>query len=94
MSPARSAPPPGLANRRAGAADAPAVGELTRLAYAKWIPVVGREPTPMTADYDRIVREISSVDGRVDPQKLDAIARLGYDQYAGVQEVFTMTRPK
>ena len=33
------------------------------------------------------------VDGRVDPLRLDAIARLGYDQYTRVDEVFSMTRP-
>ena len=42
--------------RRAGPSDALAVRELTRQAYAKWVPVIGREPTPMTADYERIVR--------------------------------------
>lgn len=34
------------------------------------------------------------VDGRVDPARLDAIARLGYDQYARLGEVFAMTRPR
>lgn len=43
--------------RRATAADAAAVRDLTRAAYAKWVPVVGREPLPMTADYDRAVGE-------------------------------------
>jgi ribosomal protein S18 acetylase RimI-like enzyme len=43
--------------RRAGPADAEAVAALTRAAYAKWIPVIGRAPKPMTADYDRAVRE-------------------------------------
>lgn len=33
------------------------------------------------------------VDGLVDPLRLDAIARLGYDQYARVSEVFSMKRP-
>lgn len=33
------------------------------------------------------------VGGRVDPLRLDAIARLGYDQYTRVDEVFSMTRP-
>ena len=33
------------------------------------------------------------VDGLVDVLKLDPIARLGYDQYARVTEVFSMTRP-
>lgn len=37
--------------RRAGAADAAAVRELTREAYAKWVPLIGREPKPMVADY-------------------------------------------
>ena len=34
------------------------------------------------------------VDGRVDLHRLDAIARLGYDQYARVRELFAMTRPR
>lgn len=43
--------------RRATAADAAAVRALTRAAYAKWVAVIGREPWPMTADYDRAVAE-------------------------------------
>lgn len=43
--------------RRAAPADAAAVRQLTREAYAKWIPVIGREPMPMTADYDAAVNE-------------------------------------
>lgn len=42
--------------RRAGPDDAGAVRELTRSAYAKWCAVIGREPLPMTADYDHAVR--------------------------------------
>jgi len=41
--------------RRATAADAANVRALTRAAYAKWVPLIGREPIPMTADYDRAV---------------------------------------
>jgi ribosomal protein S18 acetylase RimI-like enzyme len=43
--------------RRAAAADAAAVRALTRQAYAKWVPVIGREPKPMGADYDLAVQE-------------------------------------
>ncbi len=42
--------------RRAVAADAAAVRALVRDAYAKWVPVIGREPKPMTANYDAAVR--------------------------------------
>ena len=43
--------------RRAGPADAADVRAMSREAYAKWIPVVGREPLPMRADYALAVVE-------------------------------------
>ncbi|WP_372786560.1 GNAT family N-acetyltransferase [Phenylobacterium sp.] len=43
--------------RQAGPADAAAIRRLTREAYAKWVPVIGREPRPMGADYDAAVRD-------------------------------------
>ena len=52
--------------RRATLADAAAVRQLTRDAYAKWVPLIGREPKPMTADYAAAVR-----DHRIDPLYLD-----------------------
>jgi GNAT superfamily N-acetyltransferase len=45
-----------LAIRQATPADAEAIRALTRAAYAKWVPRLGREPKPMTADYDAAVR--------------------------------------
>lgn len=42
--------------RRAGEADAAIVRDLTREAYAKWVPLIGREPKPMTADYGHAVQ--------------------------------------
>ena len=41
--------------RRAVPTDAAVVRALTRHAYQKWVPVIGREPRPMTADYDQAV---------------------------------------
>ena len=46
-----------IAIRRATPADASAIRDLTRRAYAKWVPLIGREPLPMQADYDRAVVE-------------------------------------
>ena len=43
--------------RRGSIGDAAAILALTRSAYAAWVPVIGREPLPMTADYDRALRE-------------------------------------
>lgn len=55
--------------RRAVPYDAPSVRELTRAAYAKWVPVIGREPMSMAVDYDARVRdhriELLHVDGRL-----------------------------
>jgi ribosomal protein S18 acetylase RimI-like enzyme len=42
--------------RQAAEVDAPAIRELTREAYAKWVPIIGREPKPMIADYEQAVR--------------------------------------
>jgi ribosomal protein S18 acetylase RimI-like enzyme len=43
--------------RRATQADAMSVRDLTRAAYAKWVPVLGREPLPMVADYEVAIRD-------------------------------------
>ncbi len=59
-------------------------------------------PTPDPDDRNTVVfGEVVGVDiadgaiveGRVDVLRLDPIARLGYDQYTRVVEVFSMTRP-
>jgi len=46
-----------ISPRIAGPADVEAITALTRLAYAKWIAVIGREPLPMTIDYADAVRK-------------------------------------
>jgi GNAT superfamily N-acetyltransferase len=43
--------------RRATSADVSIVYEITRAAYSKWIPVIGREPKPMTANYVQAVAD-------------------------------------
>jgi ribosomal protein S18 acetylase RimI-like enzyme len=51
-----AAQPSNITIRLAVPADAAAIRDLTRAAYAKWIPLIGREPLPMTVDYDRALR--------------------------------------
>ncbi|TPK64349.1 GNAT family N-acetyltransferase [Mesorhizobium sp. B2-4-15] len=43
--------------RPAEPADAAAIRDIVRAAYAKWVPVIGRGPLPMRADYDKAVAE-------------------------------------
>lgn len=43
--------------RIAAISDAEAVTALTRMAYAKWVPVIGREPLPMTSDHAAFIKE-------------------------------------
>jgi hypothetical protein len=37
--------------------DSRLIQALVRSAYAKWVAVIGREPLPTVADYDRAVRD-------------------------------------
>ena len=55
--------------RRATPADSATIHDLTRLAYAKWVPLIGREPRPMTVNYDRAV-----VDHMIDLYEVDGEA--------------------
>lgn len=43
--------------RVATAEDVPAITALTLAAYAKWVPLIGREPLPMTVDYAHALTE-------------------------------------
>ncbi len=43
--------PSELSLRQAAPADAALLRAITRAAYARWVPVIGREPLPMQADY-------------------------------------------
>jgi GNAT superfamily N-acetyltransferase len=49
--------PTHLTIRRATMADAPVVREITDLAYAGYVPLLGREPQPMTADHQAMIAE-------------------------------------
>ena len=42
--------------REGRAGDAEAIRALTHIAYAKWVPVLGRAPVPMEADYEKALQ--------------------------------------
>ena len=43
--------------RLGAATDVDAIRTLTREAYAPWVALIGREPLPMSADYDAALRQ-------------------------------------
>jgi ribosomal protein S18 acetylase RimI-like enzyme len=55
--------------RRAVAADVTAVSAVVVAAYSRYVPRIGREPAPMTADYASLVADgdvwVGETDGRV-----------------------------
>ena len=58
-----------MALRRATLADAKTIRDITRAAYEKWVPLIGREPKPMTINYDKAV-----IDHRIDLYESDGEA--------------------
>ena len=46
-----------MAFRRAAVTDAAVIRNLPHEAYTKWIALIGREPNPMSADYEAAVRD-------------------------------------
>ena len=66
--------------RRASVEDADRLTALARAAYARHVPIIGREPMPMTADWAKLLseQEIWIVDGLAD----DAVASLALDVQA------------
>ncbi len=64
-----------LSFRRASKADAAAIRQLTRDVYAKWISVIGREPMPMRADYEKAV-ELHWIDMLEQNGKLAALIEM------------------
>lgn len=55
--------------RPAVPADVPAIDRLTRAAYGAYVPLIGREPAPMSADHAALVEagevRVADVDGVV-----------------------------
>jgi GNAT superfamily N-acetyltransferase len=59
-----------FAPRRARLDEADAICAVVRAAYAPWVPIIGREPRPMQADYRRAVLDhrfdlIHATDGSI-----------------------------
>lgn len=60
--------PYGLTLRKALPEDAEQLKDFVRACFAKWVPVIGREPLPMTADYaEAIAKNIIEI-GEMDKQ--------------------------
>ncbi|BCM19124.1 GNAT family N-acetyltransferase [Mesorhizobium sp. J8] len=73
--------------RPAEAADAAAIRDIVREAYAKWVPVIGREPLPMRADYDKAIQEhqfnLATENGRI----VGLIETIVHDDHLWIENV-------
>ncbi|WP_246674580.1 GNAT family N-acetyltransferase [Mesorhizobium sp. B4-1-3] len=73
--------------RPAEAADAAAIRDIVREAYAKWVPVIGREPLPMRADYDKAIQEhqfnLAMENGRI----VGLIETIAHDDHMWIENV-------
>ncbi|AZO30131.1 MULTISPECIES: GNAT family N-acetyltransferase [unclassified Mesorhizobium] len=73
--------------RPAAPADADAVKAIVQAAYAKWVPVIGREPLPMRADYDKALGEhqfeLAVENGRI----VGLIETMAHDDHIWIENV-------
>ncbi|MET3593018.1 ribosomal protein S18 acetylase RimI-like enzyme [Mesorhizobium shonense] len=73
--------------RPAAPADAAAIKIIVRAAYAKWVPVIGREPLPMRADYDKALGEhqfeLAVENGRI----VGLIETMAHDDHIWIENV-------
>lgn len=67
--------------------DAAAIRDLTRAAYAKWVPLIGREPLPMRADYDAALREHRFDLAIEDGQMVGLIETILHDAHLFIENV-------
>jgi flavin reductase (DIM6/NTAB) family NADH-FMN oxidoreductase RutF len=92
----------GLTSTAARVVAPPLVGESPVNLECSLVDIVELRSADRTAHVNTVVfgevvgvhiADSAIVDGRVDVLALDPIARLGYDQYTRVVDVFSMTRP-
>jgi GNAT superfamily N-acetyltransferase len=73
--------------RAAEAADAAAIRDIVRAAYAKWVPVIGREPLPMRADYDKAVADHPFDLAIEDSHIVGLIETIAHDDHLWIENV-------
>jgi ribosomal protein S18 acetylase RimI-like enzyme len=78
---------PSIQFRPAEPADAAAIRDIVRAAYSRWVPVIGREPLPMRADYDKAVREHQFDIAVENGQIVGLIETMRHDDHIWVENV-------
>lgn len=67
--------------------EADAIRDVVRAAYSKWVPVIGREPMPMRADYQQAVKkhrfDLAVAEGRI----LGLIETIPRDDHVWIENV-------
>jgi N-acetylglutamate synthase-like GNAT family acetyltransferase len=76
-----------LTFRSANPDDAAAIRALVRAAYAKCIPIIGREPRPMQADYEAAVREHDFELAQRDGEMIALIETMLHDDHLWIENI-------
>ena len=72
--------------RRATLADVAAITALTRAAYAHLVPLIGREPAPMLADYSVAVAD-HMIDILVHPEPIALIEMIAQPDHLWIENI-------
>ena len=78
---------PDLELRAAEVGEAAAIRGVVRAAYAKWVAVIGREPVPMQADYQKALHKHQFDVGVEDGQIIGLIETLQHPDYLWIENV-------
>lgn len=76
-----------LSFRAAERSDTELVTEIVRAAYARWVPVIGREPLPMRVDYGRAIEEHTIHVAEIGPEPVGLIETILNPDHLWIENV-------
>lgn len=73
--------------RAAERGEAATIRDVVRNAYAKWVPVIGREPLPMQVDYAQALHDHQFVVAVADGGMVGLIETVGHEDHVWIENV-------
>ncbi|SDA91477.1 GNAT family N-acetyltransferase [Mesorhizobium qingshengii] len=73
--------------RPAEPGDVAPITDVVCMAYAKWIPIIGRKPRPMTVDYEKAVQEHDFDLAHLDSRLIGLIETILHDDHLWIENI-------